>query len=96
LSGLRQFDLKNFMRQFCFEVRRLIAVLVCLAGAVGLSGCANIPYIAGESPAINEQADRQTGSNLLRRDKASLVRELDKDALESTLRGTNANRDNGK
>ena len=41
--------------------------------------------------------DLPTGSNLARRDKSVTgVRQLDKDAIESGLRGTNANRDSGK
>ena len=74
-----------------------LAVLVLLGALAGLPGCANVPYIAGEAVGVRERADLQTGSNLVRRDKGGTgAREVDKDALESTMRGTNANRDNGR
>lgn len=71
--------------------------LTVLFMVVWLQGCSDIPYIAGEAQGIKEREDQQTGSNLARRDKnGNGVREIDKDALESSLRGINANRDNGK
>lgn len=82
------------------DFRRSRRALVWLAGGgviAGLSACANVPYVAGATQGVSEQADLQTGSNLTRRDKAgSGVREIDREALESSLRGTNANRDNGR
>ena len=85
------------MRQ---DFRRYHRALVLLTGGgvmAGLSACANVPYVAGAAKGISEQADLQTGSNLTRRDKASrAVREIDRDALESSMRGTNANRDTGR
>ncbi len=70
------------------------ALLVCVAF---LPGCAGILYIAGEIEGVKEQSDFQTGSNLARRDKGNTgPREMDKDAIESSLRGINANRDNGR
>ena len=82
------------------DFRHATQALALLTGGLvlaAMSACANVPYIGGASRGISEQADLQTGSNLTRRDKASAgAREVDRDALESSLRGTNANRDNGK
>lgn len=74
-----------------------MTVLASLIGLACMPGCAGIPYIAGETQGIKESTDLQTGSNLSRRDKANTgAREMDKDVLESSLRGINANRDNGR
>lgn len=74
---------------------RVLASNVVLAS--GLTACANVPYIAGEGKLDMAAPDLPTGSNLARRDKSVTgVRQLDKDAIESGLRGTNANRDSGK
>ena len=64
---------------------------------IGVAGCAGIPYIAGETKAVKEQADLQTASNLVRRNKGSSgAREMVRDAIESALRGINANRGNNR
>ena len=82
------------------DFSRSVSTLALLTAPLvlsGLTGCGNLPYIAGAAQSVNEQADLQTGSNLTRHDKSSMgVRELDRDALESSVRGINANRDNGK
>ena len=85
------------MRPDFRRARREVVLLFGGGVIAGLSACADVPYIAGAAKDISEQADLQTGSNLTRRDKASSgVREIDRDALESSMRGTNANRDNGR
>lgn len=85
------------MRQDFRHASHVVALLTGGLVLAAMSACTNVPYIAGASKGVNEQADLQTGSNLTRRDKASTgAREIDRDALESSVRGTNANRDNGK
>jgi hypothetical protein len=70
------------------------AALVC--SAVCLSACANIPYVAGEERSERAAAELVTGSNLARRNSPGTgAREIDKDALESSLRGSGAKRDTG-
>jgi len=83
--------------RFSSPARAAAGVWVLLACLALLPACANVPYVAGANQALNEPADLQTGSNLARRDKPSTgAREMDKDAIESSLRGINANRDNGR
>ncbi len=85
------------MTRFFSPARAPAGAWVLMAGLALLPACANVPYVAGANQALNEPADLQTGSNLTRRDKPSTgAREMDKDAIESSLRGINANRDNGK
>ena len=70
---------------------------VLLAGLALLPACANLPYVASTSQALREPADLQTGSNLTCRERLSTgAREMDKGAIEFSLRGTNANRDTGR
>jgi len=85
------------MRQDFRRARHALVLSIGCFVVAGLSACSNVPYIAGAAKGITEQADLQTGSNLTRREKSSTgVREIDRDTLESSMRGTNANRDNGK
>ncbi len=85
------------MNQVCTQALQSITLRVLLTSLTALSACANVPYIAGEVQGVKQQADLQTGSNLARRGQGGTgARDVDKDALESSLRGTNANRDNGK
>ena len=71
-------------------------MLVLLAAPLGLAACANFPYVAGDALGIKEPADAPTGSNLTRRDKGSSgAREVDKDAIQSGMRGAGAVRDTG-
>lgn len=61
------------------------------------SGCANVPYVAAGSQKLKEHAEVQTGSNLTKRAGTdSLVRQVDKDAIESGLRGSNPSSLSGK
>ena len=84
------------MNQVFARTRSSITVLALLAAPLGLAACANFPYVAGDALGIKEQADTQTGSNLTRRDKGGTgAREVDKDAIQSGLRGTSAGRDTG-
>ena len=77
--------------------RSAVGAWVLAAGLALLSACADVPYVARTSQALREPADLQTGSNLTRRDKPSTgAREMDKDAIESSLRGTHSNRDTGR
>jgi hypothetical protein len=90
-------DLEIWMKPICQSARLSFTAIVLLAGLVELSACANVPYIAGEAQGIKQRDDLQTGSNLLRHEKGNAsVRQVDRDALESSLRGINGNRDNGK
>jgi hypothetical protein len=85
------------MKIVCERATLPLTVMVLLAGLAGLSACANVPYISGETQGIKEKADLQTGSNLVRRNNGNAdLRQVDKDSLESSMRSTNANRDNGK
>jgi hypothetical protein len=84
------------MNQVCARTRLSMLVLALLAAPLGLSACANFPYVAGDAQGIKEQAESQTGSNLTRREKGSSgAREVDKDAIQSGMRGAGAGRDNG-
>ena len=75
----------------------MVGAWVLVAGLALLSACANVPFVAGANQALRESEDLQTGSNLTHRDKPSTAaREMDKGAIESSLRGTNANRDTGR
>ena len=49
----------------------IIATSVCLSITL-ISGCAGVPYVGENNKSMNVQADLHTGSNLARRDKASL------------------------
>ena len=86
------------MTQFSSHARSAVgAWLLAAAGLALLSACANVPFVAGANQALRETEDLQTGSNLARRDKPSTgAREMDKSAIESSLRGTHANRDTGR
>lgn len=85
------------MATTCTTAARTRAVVGALLLAIMMAACDNVPYVAKDSEALKVIDERQTGSNLARRDSIGTgARQVDKDALESSLRGTNANRDNGR